>query len=130
MDSAASMFVAAPFRVLVTNEGAHPARKWAQLTAELIVTPNVYASVGSREQIAQLQFRISDVLLDTFEQVSPATPILGITMMSKQAAARICDLADETKWADVFRAPPIEAAIQEIVHRNLMSSLGISLRME
>ncbi len=116
--------------VMVTDGGAHPAKQWAITTALMIVKPRSDASVEARAEVRNLQLRIAGELVGVFEEVKAATSATEIVVITSQAARRIGDLAGGTQWADLFTAPPIQTAIEELIRRNLASAQDIALKVE
>lgn len=130
MDGVQSHYGAAQLLVLATDGGVHPARKWAVATASMIVKPREDASVEARAQIYNLLLQIEDILVQVFEEVKSATSPMDVMIITSQASGRIAEIASSTQWADVFAAPPIRAAIDELVRRNLASAADLALRAE
>lgn len=130
IDGAETTFIAAPFTVLVTSEGPHPAQKWAEATARLIVEPREEASIESRAQISNLRLKIEKELVAVFNEVRSASSPLDVLMVTSQGSKRIVDLASKTPWAADFAAEPIQFAIEELILRNLTSAQEIALMTE
>lgn len=130
MNGVDGRFQAGTLYVLATDNGCHPAIKWANVTAKMIVKPREDASVEARAQIANLQLRIAEVLLGVFEEVQASTSPTEIIVITSQASRAIADITAETQWHDIFSAEPIQLAIEELIRRNLASSNEIALRME
>jgi len=125
-----SRFQAGTLHVLATDGGNHPAVKWASVTSQMIVKPREDASVEARAQIANLQLRIAEILVGVFEEVKASTSAYEILVITNQASRAIAEISTNTQWHDVFAAEPIQAAIEELIRRNLASSTEIALRME
>lgn len=130
METVQATHIARPFHVLITNEGVHPAAKWAKLTAALIVEPRTDAMPDARAEIENLKLKIEQVLIGVFNEVGTASSQREIVVLVFQASGRIAEVAASTKWAEIFAAAPIRAAMEELILRNLASVNEIALRTE
>jgi hypothetical protein len=130
MDSAGSKPVAAPFHVLATDDGVHNSVQWASVTTDIIVQPKADASLEARAQINNLKYKIGELLFGVFEECKAATSPTDVIMISQHAAREISDLAQNTPWAMQFAATPIRTAMEEVIRRNLITSVEIALKTE
>jgi hypothetical protein len=130
MKGVEAQYIAAPFHVLATNNGPHPALKWAELTARLIVEPRSDATVEARAQISNLRTKIEKELVAIFHEVNAGSSPMEVIMVTSQGSKRIIDLAAGTPWSEDFAAAPIQSAIEDLILRNLSSAHEIALMTE
>lgn len=112
MESATSRFKAGQLTVLITNDAEkHPARVWAELTADRLVECGPYLMGQKAKQALALRCCIVEVLQPLFGQ--PTRPKIDRVMeLIQQAAA-------DTPWALSFHHPDLVVAIRQEIERNL-----------
>lgn len=130
MDGVQARFHAGQLHIMATDEGIHPARKWAAITAKLILAPSKIATIEAIAEVYNLRQKIEDELVGVFEEAKVATSASEIVIITSQASGRIIDIASGTKWAMEFAATPTRAAMEELIMRNLASATNIALRTE
>src|SRR5580765_7977961 len=106
---------AMPVKVMVGND----ARRWAVITADLIVRPDPKATIEAREALLKLRQSIAGSLTESFSALSSASVVPD---MANQATDRIIKLASTTRWSMNFSHSSIRESIRELIHRNLTSA--------
>lgn len=117
MESATSQFKAGKFTVLITNDSeGHPARVWAELTADRLVECGPYLMGQKAKQALTLRHRIVEVLQPLYGQ--PRRPKIDrVIELIQQASA-------DTPWAQSFHHPELVALIRAEIERNLNTIYG------
>lgn len=122
-------------RVLVTNNGAHSADKWAVTTAEMIFPLEDTTIVGERLIAAQkFQTRIAEILSghhDNNMKEEQSKLDNNPERFNEEfehdhhldaAMDELIQAAQESPWADHFKKPEVQRAMREIMSQHMASA--------
>jgi hypothetical protein len=129
MEAASFNITAAPFTVMVTNEGEHSAEQWAATTADLIMNIAPDASTAIRQDFSTFRHWTVKALTLAFHEASASSSPNFLHAIAVSATNRIADITP-TRWAYLFTSSDLRQSITDLIARNLLTMREIALKTE
>jgi hypothetical protein len=125
-----SQAAAGPCIALVTNGGAHSARRWAEVTADQLISIPPGADAKRITAASVVRNRAYLALFSAFQEVKADLSAEKLATLGEQATAAIVDGAKGSPWEENFAQATIREDIRVTITRNLFTMADIALDWE
>jgi hypothetical protein len=123
-------FQAGNYRAMVTDGGVHTISDWANITIKMICEPAPDASENVLKEISSFKMLAFKILVYAFNEAKSYKSPLALKAVAHDAAQRIADLSEMTRWRHLFDNPDMRQQIEDLISRNILTMREIALKTE
>jgi len=123
-------FRAGNYRAMVSNGGVHSVADWANITLKMICEPAPDATEKVRKEISSFKMLAYRVLAQAFQEATVYSSPSTLQHVAHEAAARITELSEMTRWRHLFDNPDMRQQIEDLISRNILTMREIALKTE